>query len=372
MSADSIEAMERGASSNDPEAQFQLGRLHDDRGDHARAVAWLERAASAGHFGAMSMLGLRLVAGRGGPRAPERGVALLRAALEKGDPDAAASLAVLACLGNGVPRNWDAALDYLQLAAELGSHRAQGQLVVLAQDVTNPDRSGGRGPAEPQTWAQLRRDVDLAPWSRPCSPRVLSAAPRLVVLEGFIGGSVCEWLVECAAGRVAPAQIYDSHTGKGQVGGTRKNSSLELNLLNVDIVAVLLRARIAAIAGSPVAALEPAQILHYAVGKSFDRHFDFLDTRVPAYAQDVALRGQRVATFLVYLNDAYEGGQTEFPMLGLRHRGQIGSALLFSNVDPSGAPDQRTLHAGLAPTSGEKWAFSQWIRDRARAPASSA
>ena len=28
----------------------------------------------------------------------------------------------------------------------------------------------------------------------------------------------------------------------------------------------------------------------------------------------------------------------------------------------NGKPDPMTLHAGMAPTSGEKWLFSQWIR----------
>jgi hypothetical protein len=32
-------------------------------------------------------------------------------------------------------------------------------------------------------------------------------------------------------------------------------------------------------------------------------------------------------TFLVYLNAAYEGGETVFPLIGLRHRGDSGDAL---------------------------------------------
>jgi prolyl 4-hydroxylase len=66
----------------------------------------------------------------------------------------------------------------------------------------------------------------------------------------------------------------------------------------------------------------------------------------------------------MYLNDDYEGGETDFPALGLRHRGRKGDALLWANVDRVGDPDRRTLHAGLAATRGEKWLLSQWIRDR--------
>ena len=66
----------------------------------------------------------------------------------------------------------------------------------------------------------------------------------------------------------------------------------------------------------------------------------------------------------MYLNDDYEGGETEFPAIGLRYRGRRGDALLFANVDIVGNPDRRSIHAGLPPTRGEKWLLSQWIRNR--------
>ena len=80
----------------------------------------------------------------------------------------------------------------------------------------------------------------------------------------------------------------------------------------------------------------------------------------------MAERGQRIVTFLIYLNEGFVGGETDFPRLGLRHKGAKGDALYFGNLDPAGAPDPRTLHAGLPPTRGEKWLFSQWVRNRAR------
>ena len=94
------------------------------------------------------------------------------------------------------------------------------------------------------------------------------------------------------------------------------------------------------------------------------QHFDYLDPNEPAYAAELAARGQRTHTFLVYLNDDFTGGETSFPRLGLAHTGKPGDALVFANVDASGAPDEKTMHAGLPPTSGEKWVFSQWIREK--------
>jgi prolyl 4-hydroxylase len=73
-----------------------------------------------------------------------------------------------------------------------------------------------------------------------------------------------------------------------------------------------------------------------------------------------------VATVLVYLSDGFEGGDTAFEQLSFRFRGEPGDAIVFRNVDAAGEPDRRTLHAGLAPSSGEKWVISKWIRDRAQ------
>ena len=99
----------------------------------------------------------------------------------------------------------------------------------------------------------------------------------------------------------------------------------------------------------------------------FAPHFDFLDEQSPALAADIAARGQRIVTFLLYLNDDYAGGETAFPALGLHHRGRCGDALMFANVDLAQRPDPQTLHAGLPPQRGQKWVLSQWIRNRAPA-----
>ena len=100
----------------------------------------------------------------------------------------------------------------------------------------------------------------------------------------------------------------------------------------------------------------------------FEDHYDFVDPQTPGYAQEIARNGQRRITFLLYLNDDYEGGETAFPRLDVHHRGRAGDALFFVNVRPDGVGDTRTLHAGRPPVRGEKWVLSQFIRDRAMVP----
>ena len=64
------------------------------------------------------------------------------------------------------------------------------------------------------------------------------------------------------------------------------------------------------------------------------------------------------------LSAADEGGELEFPHVGLRHRGRTGDAVFFANVDAAGRPDRASLHAAKPINAGEKFIFSQWIHDR--------
>jgi prolyl 4-hydroxylase len=103
-------------------------------------------------------------------------------------------------------------------------------------------------------------------------------------------------------------------------------------------------------------------VLHYEAGQQFAKHFDFIDPEQPGLSEDIAEKGQRVATLLIYLNDDFTGGQTAFATLGYSFKGGKGDALMFWNTDAQGRPDRRMLHAGMPPLSGEKWILSQWIR----------
>jgi prolyl 4-hydroxylase len=136
------------------------------------------------------------------------------------------------------------------------------------------------------------------------------------------------------------------------------------NLLDTDFVCALVQARMAACLGLPFRHLEPAAVLHYDEGEEITEHYDFVDPDVPNYEQEIARKGQRIVTFLLYLNDDYASGETDFPRLGVSHKGRMGEALFFVNALQDGSADLRTVHAGRQPRNGEKWIVSQFVRNR--------
>lgn len=287
-------------------------------------------------------------------------ISLLEQASTRGHGGASERLAIIEAVGMMRPASWERSLDYLQLAAEQGLEGAQAQLSILALDAFEPDAPARAS----RDWRALRDRVDLSARLQSPPYKLLSQAPLIRSFSGFASPAECLWLIELARSRTSPAPLIDTATGGEAYASHRDNSFMGLRLDLLDVVTEVVRHRIGAAIHLPVTVFEPAQLLHYAVGQQFRPHHDFLDPKVPGYRESLARFGQRIGTLLIYLNDGYEGGETAFPAVGLSFRGTRGDALFFANVDRQGNPELRSLHAGLPPTSGEKWILSQWIRDR--------
>jgi len=359
LSGDDIEAK---VSDGTVDVLLSLARECDARGDGACALEHLRRAASTGELRAKAELGRHLISDP--PHNQRDGLKLTMEAAKAGSAEATHLLAVLSASGVMAPQSWRDALAYLERSAELGSRRAQAELAMLAGDSNLAAAIAAGDVSSAPSWEKLRRSVDVRKWLTAPQPRAVSNSPRIVIVERFASAEECDWLIAQGRPYLRQAQTDDPATGMGRYEQSRTNSSAELGLSETDLVTHLIRARISALAGPPVMAFEGTAILHYSVGQQFFPHFDFLDTDAPGYARQVAEFGQRVLTFLGYLNDGYGGGETDFPKLGWRYKGRKGDGLFFWNVQPNGQPDRQTLHAGLAPTQGEKWLLSQWVRGR--------
>jgi hypothetical protein len=280
-----------------------------------------------------------------------RGISLIDAAAERRDPEALERKALFEAVGCARPQSWARAFDCLALAAEAGLPRAQDQLRILA-------RSGD----EARDWPALRSAISIEGLIQPPPKRIFSEVPRLRVIDGFATPAECLWLVERARDRLRPATVI-TESGSHTIKPGRTNRAIEFQLADMDLVVEVMRARISTATRLPLPLFETSQVLHYAPGQEFRVHHDYFDPDNPGHAEHLK-GGQRIATFLVYLNDAYTLGETAFPRAQLSFRGSVGDALFISNVERSGRPDPMTLHSGTPPASGEKWLFSQWIRDR--------
>lgn len=268
------------------------------------------------------------------PGPSSQGLDILERASTGGDAQASILLAALNAAGAWTRQDWPRALSLLERASTQGSGSAAAQLDLLTEN------------------AGLTR-INDAP-----ERRKLCEAPRVRTCTGIISPAQCDWLTGQARGRLERAAVIDAMSAE-QHSSARTNRAALFEVFDQDCVMAFARQRMALALNLPVSAMENPQVLHYAVGQEFLPHVDYL-----ARPGDAAPAGERIATFLIYLSEDFDAGETWFVRADLKVKPAKGDAVFFANVTPDGAPDPQSLHAGLAPTRGEKWVLSQWVRDR--------
>jgi len=333
---------------------------HDLAGRHQEAIKVLVSAVHKNQVEALARLGKRLLIGDRAPHLPREGANFLKEAAFKGSPEAPAILSVLHALGLYMQPGWREALECLALAASRGWVPAQQQLQILAECSTATAAACN----DAAGWFALSRSVDVERWITPPAGLDLSNSPLIRSYPDFTTAAVCDWLIARSVNRRQRALVYDAVSRQVAANQTRTNSSVFFNLIETDLVNVLMQARMAACTGLPITHLEAATVLHYETGQQISEHYDFIDPNVPDHDEQIRQAGQRVITFLVYLNDEYQGGETDFPRLGISHKGTRGEGIFFVNAGSDGRADIRTLHAGRPPLQGEKWIVSQFMRNR--------
>lgn len=330
-------------------------RGHDAAGRHGEALETLKQAAGAGDLPATSELGHRLLVGDRAPKLVRQALALLAAAARGGEGRALARMAMLTAAGAYVPQDWTAGLRLLGSAAAAGDVAAQGQLRCL-----RPADAAGAD------WDVMAARVPLEYWL--AAAPVIALEPRVGQVQQLCTAPVCDWLIGRARGRLGRALVYDAVERREVAHEMRTNTAANFDFATLDVVQLLVQARMARTISQRMQQLEAPMILHYEVGQQIKPHFDFIDTAAPDYAQQIREQGQRMITFLLYLNDDYEGGETTFPELGIVNRGRRGEGLYFINSRADRSADRQMLHTGSPPTRGEKWLVTQFVRDIALRP----
>ncbi len=338
----------------------------DAAGNHDEAINCLARGAGTGDAGCLFELGLRLATGDRAPLLAPQGLDLLADALARGVGEAGARGAALLALGSPLQSaDWNAARDWLTRAAEQNHEPSRRQLLALCDDRPLAARNAASISGSGGDWRTVAAAIDLAFWRTAPPLDVKSADPRVCTVPDLARPEICDFIVSLAPGRLGPARVYDPVAREDIVVAHRNNTQAQFSMLDVEFAQVLLQSRMSAACGIPVRQFEGPTVLHYSPGERITNHFDFVDPKSTAdYAGEIARNGQRVVTFLLYLNEDYEGGETDFPTLGIRNKGRKGDGIFFVNTLPDNSPDLRMLHAGMPPTRGEKWLVTQFVRSR--------
>jgi hypothetical protein len=342
----------------------ERARARDEAGDADEAINELARGTRAGDAHSARALGLRLLLGDRAPLLPNEGLQFLGEACDAGLPEAAARAAGILALGVRTAPDWPLAMAWLARSAIGGWEPARRQLLALCDDRELAARAASQEPGSVD-WMALARAIRHADWRNSPPVTLLCDVPRVGIFDGLVRPEICDVLRSFADGRLERARVYDPVRREDIVVAHRSNTVATFGVDAIEVVHVLLQARMAAACGLSERWMEAPSVLHYAPGEQIRDHYDFVDPKsTDDYAGEIARNGQRIVTFIAYLNDDYDGGETAFPKLGFEHRGRRGGGIYFSNALPDLSPDFRMVHAGKPTTRGEKWIVTQFIRDR--------
>lgn len=150
-------------------------------------------------------------------------------------------------------------------------------------------------------------------------------------------------------------KVEEEHPGRTSEGCCfRRGETLQIEAIE---------RRVAALTNSPYEHGEGLQVLRYEPGQHYLPHHDFFDPDVAGYDKYIGKSGQRVFSVILYLNDNFREGETEFPIMRFLFPPTRGSALVYANINlKTDSLDESTLHGGRPPVGGTKFIATKWIR----------
>lgn len=182
---------------------------------------------------------------------------------------------------------------------------------------------------------------------------------QLIRIDNFLSPQECAEICALTKTKLRPSEI----AAKSGYEGFRTSTTCDLPYTN-DPAADAVDKKIIQCLGLGAGEKEIIQAQHYAIGQQFKAHTDYFEPGSEEFKQYSKDGGQRTWTFMVYLNEACEGGETEFLHLGLKFKPKTGTAIVWNNLLPDGAPNPKTLHQAHPILSGEKVVITKWFREQ--------
>ena len=176
---------------------------------------------------------------------------------------------------------------------------------------------------------------------------LLPTYPKPVVIENFINEKECAYIIEQAKKELQVSTVdkdrrIDERIRKSETAWLSGNTDYTVRRIIKKCVSHIDR---------PFENCEQLQVLRYKPGGHYMPHQD-------VFYQD---KNKRLYTFIIALNDDYEGGETAFPNLNEKYKLNAGDALFFHTLDNYGLDTSDALHGGQPVKSGEKWVCNLWV-----------
>lgn len=183
---------------------------------------------------------------------------------------------------------------------------------------------------------------------------------KIQELDNLIPEEVCEKIINTFKDLVIPAEIInDQGMSKKSEIRVASNYFFDSNQFP-DILP--LEQFISKVTKKSSQNLEQFCLIKYTPGGKYAEHYDASELINPLYPDKIPPT-PRSHSFLFYLNDDYEGGETAFTELNKKILPKKGKGIFWENYKDNGQLEKNSLHSGLPVTKGTKWILTCWVRD---------
>ena len=176
---------------------------------------------------------------------------------------------------------------------------------------------------------------------------LLPVYPQPRVYHDFISPEERKHIIESAEKELSPSLVSEDRYVDDSI---RKSETAWMG--QEDPIIKNIMTRCLKLTDRPLLNCEKLQVLKYKPGGYYRPHQDAFENE----------DNMRLYTFILALNDDYEGGETAFPNLGKAYKLKAGDALFFDTLDNYECMTTKALHGGNPVKSGEKWICNLWVR----------
>ena len=134
--------------------------------------------------------------------------------------------------------------------------------------------------------------------------------------KNFLSQELCNSLIELSLD-----DLGDTETLGEQIDDYRLAQGTFLD--NNEGVASIISQKVSELLSLPTENFENLHVVKYEVGGEYKTHHDFFHETENYYGEQIDRGGQRTFTTLIYLNDTFLGGETDFPLLSKKIKPEI-------------------------------------------------
>lgn len=196
----------------------------------------------------------------------------------------------------------------------------------------------------------------------PIKEEQLHDIPAIWLFHDVITDKQVEMMKSMAGPRLKRAIVRSPVTGQYVTAEYRVSKSAWLHDNEHPQLANLTRL-VSAITNLSMSTAEEWQIANYGIGGQYEPHYDYARKTDPKDAFDPSV-GNRIATWLFYLEAPEKGGATVFPKINIAVEAKRRAAAFWYNLHASGEGDHLTRHAACPVLFGAKWVSNKWIHER--------